>query len=267
MARTLDQLSDLRDRVAIITGGGGHIGSTMAEALLELGATVVLVDLPSPRIEEAANRLRAGGRNVITKAVDLAESEDLRQMVRSVGIELGRIDILVNCAALVGSADLKGWTTLFEEQREDVWRMALDVNLTAVFVMTQACTPWLRRSPGASVINVSSIYGVVGPDWRLYEGTTLGNPAAYAASKGGMVQLTRWLATTLAPAIRVNAISPGGVFRGTAEPFLSRYVERTPMARMANEEDFKGAVAYLSSDLSAYVTGHNLLVDGGWTAW
>ncbi len=95
----------------------------------------------------------------------------------------------------------------------------------------------------------------------------LGNPAAYAASKGGLIQMTRWLATTMAPKVRVNAIAPGGVFRDTQEPFLGRYISRTPLARMATEEDFKGAVAYLASDLSAYVTGQCLAVDGGWTAW
>src|SRR5437870_1912890 len=114
---------------------------------------------------------------------------------------------------------------------------------------------------------IGSIYGVVGPDLALYEGTPLGNPAAYAASKGGLLQFTRWLATSLAPRVRVNMLSPGGVERGQAEQFRTRYVAKTPLARMATEEDFKGAVAYLASDLSAYVTGQNLIVDGGWTTW
>jgi NAD(P)-dependent dehydrogenase (short-subunit alcohol dehydrogenase family) len=108
---------------------------------------------------------------------------------------------------------------------------------------------------------------MVGPDLSLYEETNLGNPAAYAATKGGLLQLTRWLATVLAPDVRVNAISPGGVWRNQPEDFLKRYVAKTPLRRMATEEDLKGAVAYLASDLSAYVTGHNLVVDGGWTTW
>ena len=102
---------------------------------------------------------------------------------------------------------------------------------------------------------------------RLYEGTVMGNPAAYGASKGGLLQLTRWLATVMAPAVRVNAITPGGVWRNQPEPFRTRYEERTPLRRMATEEDLKGAIAYLASDLSSYVTGHNLVVDGGWTTW
>jgi NAD(P)-dependent dehydrogenase (short-subunit alcohol dehydrogenase family) len=108
---------------------------------------------------------------------------------------------------------------------------------------------------------------MVGPDMRLYEGTGMGSPAAYAASKGGLLQLTRWLATVLAPTIRVNAVTPGGILRGQPQVFRERYIARTPLGRMGSEEDLQGAVAYLASDLSAYVTGHNLVVDGGWTAW
>jgi NAD(P)-dependent dehydrogenase (short-subunit alcohol dehydrogenase family) len=117
------------------------------------------------------------------------------------------------------------------------------------------------------VINIGSTYGMVGPDLRLYQDTDMGNPAGYAASKGGIIQITRWLATALAPDVRVNSISPGGVWRDQPENFHKEYISRTPMGRMAVEEDLKGAVAYLASDLSAYVTGHNLVVDGGWTAW
>jgi NAD(P)-dependent dehydrogenase (short-subunit alcohol dehydrogenase family) len=149
----------------------------------------------------------------------------------------------------------------------ETWRRALEVNLTAVFDLCQRLTPLLQKSKGANIINICSIYGQYGPDWRLYEGTTLGNPAAYGASKGGVIQLTRWLATTLAPAVRVNSISPGGISRGQAEEFVARYVSRTPMGRMATEDDFRGAVAYLASDLSSYMTGQNLAVDGGWGAW
>jgi NAD(P)-dependent dehydrogenase (short-subunit alcohol dehydrogenase family) len=155
----------------------------------------------------------------------------------------------------------------FAEQLPATWRKALEVNLTAPFVLTQMCAPALASSGHGSVINVSSIYGVGGPNWSLYAGTTMGNPAAYAASKGGLIQLTRWLATTLAPKIRVNAISPGGVSNHQAETFVQRYIALTPLGRMATEEDFKGAVAFLASDLSAYVTGQNLMVDGGWTTW
>ena len=124
-----------------------------------------------------------------------------------------------------------------------------------------------RKLVSGAVILFASTYGMVGPDMRLYAGTPMANPAGYSASKGGLLQLMRYFATLLAPRIRVNAISPGGVWRNQPELFLERYVARTPLGRMAAEGDLKGAVAYLASDLSAYVTGHNLVVDGGWTAW
>ena len=127
--------------------------------------------------------------------------------------------------------------------------------------------PLLKESAGGCIINIASIYGSYGPDHSLYAGTEMGTPAAYAASKGGLIQLTRWLATTLGPGVRVNTVSPGGVFRNQPEVFVQRYRERTPLARMATEDDFRGAIAYLASDLSAYVTGQNLAVDGGWGVW
>jgi NAD(P)-dependent dehydrogenase (short-subunit alcohol dehydrogenase family) len=129
------------------------------------------------------------------------------------------------------------------------------------------CKPLMEGCSGASIINIGSIYGLCGPDLSLYEGTEMGNPAAYAASKGGVIQLTRWLATVLAPEVRVNCLSPGGVLRNQPEVFIERYIRRTPLRRMAVEEDFKGAIAFLASDLSSYCTGQDIAVDGGWTAW
>jgi NAD(P)-dependent dehydrogenase (short-subunit alcohol dehydrogenase family) len=155
----------------------------------------------------------------------------------------------------------------FLEQDSTTYHKALDVNLAAPFVLVQSCTEALKASGHGSVINIASIYGLVGPDLRLYEGTSMGNPAGYAASKGGLIQLTRWLATVLAPDVRVNAITPGGIWRDQPETFREQYVARTPLGRMGTEGDLKGAAAYLASNLSAYVTGQNLIVDGGWTAW
>lgn len=141
------------------------------------------------------------------------------------------------------------------------------MNLTAAFHLSKDLLPLLRASGHGTIVNVGSIYGEYGPDWSLYEGTTMANPAAYGSSKGGLFQLTRWLATTIAPEVRVNAISPGGVSRGQPENFVQKYVSRTPLQRMAREDDFRGAIAYLSSDLSAFVTGQVLTIDGGWGVW
>ena len=200
-------------------------------------------------------------------AIDLSNEHEVRSVPDLIFKEFNRLDILVNGAAYVGSSRLSGWTTAFENQSASTWRDALEVNLTAPFILVQACVPALKASPGASIINIGSIYGLVGPDMRLYTDTGMGNPAAYAASKGGLIQLTRWLATVLAPGIRVNSISAGGIARNQPSPFQQRYIEGTPLRRMGTEDDLIGAAVYLASDLSAYVTGHNIVVDGGWTIW
>ncbi len=259
---------NLAGRTVAITGGAGHIGRAMASALAELGASVAVVDLQADACQETVDWL-VNGYGVEAEAfpANLADEPAVRELPGKVAGRFGGLDVLVNCAAFVGTSGLEGWVVPFEEQSSDTWRKALEVNLTSVFTLTQSAAPLLKESGCGSIINVASIYGVYGPDLRLYEGTSMGNPAAYAASKGGLIQFTRWCSTVLAPHIRVNSLSPGGVFRGQNQCFVDRYVERTPLNRMASEEDFKGAVCFLASDLSAYVTGQNIMVDGGWGVW
>ena len=265
--KSIKELMNLKGRVALVTGGAGHIGTALAEALAELGAVVVVLD-SSSEAEKVAGRLQSDFKveSIALESV-LADEHSIRSVPGFIDERFGRLDILVNCAALVGTSELKGWLGSFAEQSPEAWRLALEINLTAPFALTQACAELLSESGNGSVININSIYGMVGPDFSLYEDTKLGNPAAYAASKGGLMQLTRWLATALAPKVRVNSVTCGGVWRNQPATFVERYVARTPLKRMATEEDFKGAVAYLASDLSAYVSGHNLVVDGGWTIW
>jgi NAD(P)-dependent dehydrogenase (short-subunit alcohol dehydrogenase family) len=266
--RPLRELMSLEGRVAVITGGAGHIGSVAADGLAELGASIALIDLDETRARDVAGGIAARWAGEAAHyAVNLERSDEILKAVDKIRARFGRVDIVVNSAAFVGTTTLPGWVVPFQEQSADTWRRALEVNLTAPFVLLQALAGDLKQSGHGSIVNISSIYGLSGPDWRLYEGTNIASPAAYAASKAGLIQLTRWLATTLAPDVRANAIAPGGVFRNTTEPFLGRYNARTPMGRMATEEDIKGAVAFLASELSSYVTGQCLTVDGGWTAW
>ncbi len=266
--RDLRTLFSLEGRTAIVTGGAGHIGSAIADGLAELGASVGIVDLDEARASATADDLhRRRGVAAAAFAVDLEDEDAVRAIPARAAERFGGLDIVVNCAALVGTSGLTGWAVPLREQSAVSWRRALEVNLTAPFVLVQAAADLLAASGKGSVINVLSIYGLVGPDERLYEGTPLGNPAAYGASKAGLLQFTRHLATTLAPTVRANAITPGGVARGQAAAFVERYEARTPLKRLAIEEDFKGAAAYLASDASAYVTGQNLVVDGGWTIW
>ena len=265
---TINELSSLKNRVALITGGAGHIGFAMAEALAELGAAVAILDNKEECCRNRAGQLRESfDVDAVALEIDLSDDNQIQRIPREIESHFGRLDILVNCAALVGTSALKGWAVPFEQQQSQAWRLAFEVNLTAAFLLSQGCAPLLRASGHGSIVNIASIYGLVGPDLSIYAGTSMANPAAYGASKAGLLQLTRYLATVLAPDIRVNAITPGGVARNQPESFVKEYVRRTPLRRMAVEEDFKGAVAYLASDLSAYVTGQNLIVDGGWTAW
>ncbi len=266
--RLLKELMDMKGRVALITGGAGHLGSTMAETLAELGANIVVVDINQQRCEEVAEKLKSAfSIEAHPIAVDLSDSVTVSGIPQRVLDQCGRIDVIVHSAAYGGDTKMEGWAVPFEQQSVAAWEKALSVNLTAAFVLVKESRTALIESGHGSVIFISSIYGSVGPDFGLYEGTAMANPAAYGASKGGLLQLMRYLATLLAPQVRVNAISPGGVWRGYPESFHERYRARTPAARMATEEDIKGAVAYLASDLSNYVTGHNLMLDGGFTAW
>lgn len=266
--KKINELISLKNRVAIVTGGAGHIGSAIAEALAELGANIAILDISLESCLAVCERISMEyALEALPLAIDLAQEEHIRIVPDKVINKFGRLDIMVNCAAFVGISNLPGWVAPFEEQHVKKWKLALDLNLTAPFILTQACASALKNSGNGSVINIASIYGLVGPDMRIYEGTALGNPAAYAASKGGLLQLTRWLSTVLAPDVRVNAITPGGVWRNQPKAFHEKYIERTPLKRMAIEEDLKGAVVYLAGDLSSYVTGQNLVVDGGWTVW
>jgi len=186
VAESLRELMDLEGRVAVITGGAGHIGSVMGDALAELGASVILLDVSHEQCIEAAQRIHATyGVKALAHLVDLNDAEAVRSVPEFADRHFGRLDVLINCAAMVGSVDLEGWVSAFEEQDVAIWRNALEINLTAPFVLTQACAKLLAASGHGSIINVSSIYGMVGPDWRLYAETTMGNPAAYGASKGG----------------------------------------------------------------------------------
>lgn len=264
----LRNLMKLNDRRALITGACGRLGTVIAATLAELGADLVLVDLESAELEELSKSIADQWHvRVEYRPCNLEDELQRKKLIEGIRADFTHFNILINNAAFVGTASLEGWSLPFELQTVNTWRRAFEVNLTAVFELCQGLTPLLRASRGSSIVNIGSIYGINGPDWRMYAGTEMGNPAAYSASKGGLIQFTRWLSTTVAPNIRVNAISPGGIFRGQPREFVERYESKTPLGRMATEDDFRGIIAFLTSDLSKYVTGQNIAVDGGWGVW
>jgi NAD(P)-dependent dehydrogenase (short-subunit alcohol dehydrogenase family) len=266
--KSLREIFDLTDKWALITGGQGHLAGTMAKTLAGLGANVILVDLDIQKLEQAKqNLLKTSKSKVKIFVCNLEEEKQRDDLIMKIISEHQNLDVLINNAAFVGSSKLEGWTGDIYDQSIHTWRRALEVNLTSVFHLCQGLMPLLEKSSSGSIINIGSIYGEHGPDWSLYEDTDLSNPAAYSASKGGLMQLTRWLATTVAPKVRVNAISPGGIERQQPDIFRQRYIARTPMKRLATEDDFSGITAYLATNASSYVTGQVIRVDGGWGVW
>ena len=264
--KSIRDLMNLGGRKALVVGGAGFIGKAVCECLAELGASIAVHDADLSKSSPVAEEIEKDYR---TKAFavegNLLSAEETAKIVPAALRELGGLDILVHCAAFVGTTSFPGWAVPFEEQSLEAFEAALKVNLSSAFLLAKDAADSLSRSGKGSMIFISSIYGVVPPDFSIYEGTAMANPAGYGVSKAGLLGLTRYLATLMAPKVRVNAITPGGVYRNQPESFVEKYKEKTPLKRMAKEEDMKGAVAYLASDLSEYVTGQNIIVDGGFT--
>jgi NAD(P)-dependent dehydrogenase (short-subunit alcohol dehydrogenase family) len=267
---------DLRERVVILTGGAGLLGSEYARALVEAGAQVVIADLDSRRARRLAASLSGGPGRALAFPVDVADHTSVRRLVRRVLRVFRRIDGLVNNAALDPKFDPREagrHTSAFEDFPLDLWNQGLAVNLTGMFLCSQAVAPAMLGAGRGVIVNVSSTYGLVGPDQRLYEnldpgGSRTYKPVVYSVTKSAVIGFTRYLAAYWAgKGIRVNALTPGGVYDGHSEEFVRRYSSRTPLGRMADKSEYCGALLFLLSDASSYMTGANLVIDGGWTAW
>lgn len=269
---------DLTGRVAIVTGGAGLLGRQHSEALAEAGAHVVVADLADAEtVAEAVGK--ASGRCCLGIRTDVADLASVSALVERTAEAFGRLDILVNNAALTvrgGTGRTTQYFSRFEEYPRDLWDLALSINLTGAFLCSQAAGRQMLRQGKGVIINIASTYGMVGPDQRIYAGTRnpydpageLNTPVSYAVTKSALLGLTRYLATHWAEKnIRVNALTPGGVFDGHDDAFVRSYSARTVLGRMAHRDEYKGAIVFLASDASSYMTGANLIVDGGWTAW
>lgn len=261
-----DNIFSLVGRKILVTGGNGHLGKAIIAHLLSEGAQVYSIDVEGA-VAEDSTAIVSHYASLEFFRVNLELASEREAFVAALSQVTHYLDGIVHCAAFVGTSQLQGWSVPPSSQTTETWRSALEVNLTAPFHLTQLLIPLLNAAENPSVIGIGSIYGHVGPDWRLYEDLDMANPAAYAASKGGLSQLFRWFATSLAPKIRVNVISPGGISRAQPLEFKARYVDRTPLRRMATEGDIIGAVVFLLSDASSYVTGQDLVIDGGFTTW
>ena len=271
----MDDLFGLGGHVAIVTGGLGRLGSQYARALSGAGAAVALFD-----VAETANpiveSLIGGGALVATYAVDTTDRAAVDRAIAAVASRFGAPTILVNNAGLGASpADAALETGAFEQYPESAWDAMIDSHLKSALVASQSFLAAYRTAgrTAGSIINISSTYGVVSPEQRLYDfkrrdGATYFKPVGYSVAKSGMLNFTRWLAEYCAPfGVRVNTLVPGGVREpGHAPEFVAEYEKRTPLGRMASDDDYNGAVIFLASRASAYMTGATLVVDGGWTA-
>lgn len=271
----LSELFGLSDQVAIVTGGMGRLGARYVNALAEAGASVAAFDLPgraSPIIARAA----AGGRSVSTHEVDVTSRAAVDAALDQVVRRFGTPTILINNAGLGSSpADASLETGRFERYPERAWDAMIESHLKSALVMSQSFVAQFRSAPAASgsIINISSTYGVVSPDQSVYDyrrqgGMEYYKPVGYSVAKSGVLNFTRWLAEYCAPfGVRVNTLVPGGVREPDHAPeFVAEYEKRTPLGRMAADTDYDGAILFLASRASSYMTGATLVVDGGWTA-
>jgi 2-deoxy-D-gluconate 3-dehydrogenase len=268
-------LFDLTGRRAIVTGGAGLLGRRFAAALVDLGAEVRLLDRDADAAAKAAGELTGPGQAVAV-ACDITDEADVGRAVSAVAAG-GAIDVLVNSAAVDPKADAATSTLAdagFADYPLAAWRRSMDVNLTGTFLVTRAVCRVMEAQGAAgrgAIVNISSTYGLAGPDQRLYQrsdGTRSFKPLDYSVTKAGMLGFTRALAAHYAGTeIRVNALTPGGAFNEHDDEFVAAYSSRTILGRMAQPDEYRGAIAFLCSDASSYMTGANLIVDGGWTAW
>lgn len=274
MNSTFRDLFDLRGRVAIVTGGLGILGQRFCQALAEYGAHVVVADLDGEVAERYASELsRDTGVTCMGGSCDVSNEDSVEMLVASTLERFGAIDILHNNAASK-SDDLEAFFAPVEEYSLTEWRKIMAVNLDGVFLVSRCVgRHMIGQGRGGSIIHTGSIYGELGSDPRIYAGSEymgvrINTPPVYAASKAGVAGLARYLATNWAEhGVRVNTLVPGGVQSGQNAEFVAHYAQRVPLGRMGSPEDLVGALLYLASDASRYVTGQCLFVDGGLSAW
>ena len=275
MTDTVLKKFDMTGKTAIVTGAAGLLGKQFSLTLAQAGASVVLADLDESLAESQALFLREQGLRAVAVAVDVTDPVSVKAMVKTALEAFGSVDVLVNSAALdpkfdPANLDSQG-ANAFESYSLESWRQSLDVNLTGTFLATQAAVhPMLAQGKGV-IVNICSIYGLNGPDQRIYpeeNGQKRFKPVDYSVTKAGLLGFTRYLAAYYAGRnIRVNALTPGGIFNGHDTEFVENYTARAILGRMADLDEVNAAMLFLCSDASSYMTGSNLIIDGGWTAW
>tara|TARA_B100001964_G_scaffold244073_1_gene324139 strand:+ start:2191 stop:2946 length:756 start_codon:yes stop_codon:yes gene_type:complete len=244
-------LINLKNKICVVTGCNGHIGRKVVTKLSSLGAKIIGTDIKYKKNKNL---------NIFIKA-NLENKSEIDFLIKEITKKFKKIDILINNASYVATSEIKGNNhikTFYNEKFENV-------NLSNTIYLTNSLIHLLEKSRSSSIINISSIYSFLAYDYNLYKNTQMRKPLAYGISKAGLVQYTKMLSNIVAPKIRVNAISPGGIFRKQPKKFIKKYLNKTPLRRMGNEEDIVNTIIFLASNLSSYITGQNLIVDGGYS--
>jgi NAD(P)-dependent dehydrogenase (short-subunit alcohol dehydrogenase family) len=254
----MEDLFNIKEKVFLITGAYGLVGKDVCKFLVDNGAIIIAVG----RREEKLKDLKDELKNITIFKTDISKENEAISLWRSLTKKFKKIDVLVNIAA-------KSTSNTFENLMAKEWDEIIATNLRGTFLMCREGVNSGLLKNGSSIINISSIYGIISPDQRIYGDTGINSSLVYGSSKAGVVQLTKYLATYLADRrIRVNCISPGGIFNNQPEYFLQRYVKKTPLGRMGAVDDILGAIVFLSSkNASGYITGANIVIDGGFTIW
>jgi NAD(P)-dependent dehydrogenase (short-subunit alcohol dehydrogenase family) len=272
--KNYENIFDLTGKTAIVTGGAGVLGKHFCIALSNFGANVAVVDLYEDSLNKVITEIKKNSKSTIKGFVcDITNKESVDLMVSAVLEEFGKIDILHNNAA-GKSDDLSKFFEKFEYYELSQWNKIMDVNVNGMFLVAQAVgSSMVNNNVKGSIIQTSSIYGIMGPDQRIYDGSDylghqINTPAVYSTSKAAVIGLTKYLATYWAnKGIRVNTLTPGGVESGQNDQFKHNYSLRVPLGRMASTDEMVGALIFLASDASSYITGQNIVIDGGLSAW
>lgn len=275
----INELFSLKNKVAVITGGTGLLGYEYAKTLASAGAKVVIVDLDQSKCDDKAEAIeKEFGVQVLGVKTDISKEREVSEMAKKIEAGFGRVDILINNAAFnCPASESASCFTSFDDYPLALWEKSLSVNLTGAFLCTQKIIKlMIKKGVKGSIINIASTYGIVAPDQRIYSGIkspkdksrSFVKPVDYSTTKSAILNFTRYLAALYGDkGIRVNTLTPSGVFDNQEENFVREFCKRTPLGRMADKEDYNGAILFLASDASKYMTGSNLVVDGGWTSW
>lgn len=261
----------LEDKTIVLTGAAGILGKVITATLGDAGATVIAIDRDASALESLQGELSAGA-SVIPIELDITSEAAVSDEIARLWEDHGPIHGLVNNAASKGP-ELADFLLPFDESSLELWRAVNAVNLDGSYLMAREVGKRMAANGAGSIVQIASIYGIRGPDHRIYEGSfyngkPIASPAVYSASKAGVLGLMAYVATLWgSEGVRSNAVTPGGVLSGQNDEFISRYSARVPMGRMANPEDIANPIAFLLSDQAAYINGHNLVVDGGLSAW